>query len=124
MKCPSCGAELNNNDTFCTSCGKRVDGATQTATGTTTDNNQIIQENKTNKKTNNKKAITGFIISIVSLIVAGYILGSIGAILSAQSYNEIKENNESGKGFAIAGIIIGILSIALIVLEYALGIIQ
>ena len=65
-----------------------------------------MEENK-----NNPLALAGFIVSLCSLIInlAG-IVGLVGTILSAVGLAKVKETNK-GKGFAITGLIIGIISI-------------
>ena len=54
MKCPGCGTELTNNETFCTNCGKRVDGAIDTPTGVETSNTNT--ENKVEQPVVNNNA--------------------------------------------------------------------
>lgn len=134
MKCPSCGTELNNNETFCTNCGKRVDGAIDTPTGvessnTNTENKveqpvqQATQPVAANTTKYNSTVITGFVISIISIFIISIILGPVGAILSAIGLKQVSETNEKGKGLAIAGIIIGIAVIVIMVIGYATGIV-
>lgn len=133
MKCPDCGTELNNNETFCTNCGKRVDGAIDTPTGvessnTNTENNneQPVQNAQqpaapVDTAKYNSVVISGFVISIISLFIFSIILGPIAAILSAIGLRKVNETNEKGKGLAIAGIIIGISVIVIMVIGYATG---
>lgn len=134
MKCPNCGTELNNNETFCTNCGKRVDGAIDTPTGvessnTNTENNNeqpaqnVQQSAPANTAKYNSTVITGFVISIISIFIISIILGPVGAILSAIGLKQVSETNEKGKGLAIAGIIIGIAVIIIMVIGYATGIV-
>jgi cytochrome c biogenesis factor len=100
MKCTSCGVELAENATSCPTCGAVVVvSATPTAP---------IAEKQTNVM-----AIVGFIISLVSLFWNGYFICSILAIIfSAVGLNKVKTAN-SGKGLAIAGLVIGIVGIVL-----------
>ncbi len=135
MKCPNCGTELNNNETFCTNCGKRVDGAIDTPTGvessnTNTENKveetvqQANQPVAANTAKYNSTVITGFVISIISIFIISIILGPVGAVLSAIGLKQVSETNEKGKGLAIAGIIIGIAVIVIMVIGYATGIVS
>lgn len=65
---------------------------------------------------NNKTlAIVGFVLALV--------LGGLpGLIVSAIALNNMKKTGEvDGKGFAVAGLIIGIVELALIVLSVACG---
>ena len=134
MKCPACETELTNNETFCTNCGKRVDGAIDTPTGvessnTNTENKveetvqQANQPVAANTAKYNSTVITGFVISIISIFIISIILGPVGAILSAIGLKQVSETNEKGKGLAIAGIIIGIAVIIIMVIGYATGIV-
>ncbi len=94
--CDNCGAELKENSDVCLKCGKYV---------SKTGNNENVVEN-------NKLALAGFIVSIISCILpfAG-IIGMIGAILSGIGLFQITNGNEKRKGLAIAGLIIGILRV-------------
>jgi len=134
MKCPNCGTELTNNETFCTNCGKRVDGAIETPTGvessnTNTENKveQPVQQTEQPSAANNTKyngvVISGFVIAIISIFKFSIVLGPIAAILSAIGLKQVNEKNEKGKGLAIAGIIIGIAVIIIMIIGYATGII-
>lgn len=135
MKCPNCGTELTNNETFCTNCGKRVDGAIDTPTGVETSNTntenevekpvqQATQPVATNTAKYNSTVIIGFVIAIISLFFFPIILGPVAAVLSAIGLKQVNETNEKGKGLAIAGIIIGIAVIIIMVIGYATGIVR
>lgn len=52
----------------------------------------------------NGLAIASFILSLVGLGVIGLVLGII-------ALNQIKKTGEQGKGFAITGIVLGVLSV-------------
>ena len=134
MKCPNCGTELTNNETFCTNCGKRVDGAIETPTGvessnTNTENKveQPVQQTEQPTAANNTKyngvVISGFVIAIISIFIFSIVLGPIAAILSAIGLKQVNETNEKGKGLAIAGIIIGIAVIIIMIIGYATDIV-
>lgn len=85
----------------------------------------IVKEKKHNSITDaptagttNGLAISGFIIGLVSLFVAGIPLGIVAVIFSAIALGQIQKKGQRGRGFAIAGLILGIVGIvgALIVL--------
>ena len=73
----------------------------------------------------NKKAIIGFVCSTIGLVMCcGFQVGIVGLVFSIIALNEMKQTGlEKGKGLAIAGIILAILSFALLVLLIALGVI-
>jgi len=66
-------------------------------------------------------ALSGFIIGLVSLFVAGIPLGIVAVIFSSIAMGQIKKKGEKGSGFAIAGLILGFIGIigAIIVLAAA-----
>ena len=66
------------------------------------------------KKTNGL-AIAGFVVSLVSLLCCGYI-SIVGLILSIVGLNKSKETN-SGKGLAIAGIIISAIALVFVIIS-------
>ena len=124
MKCPNCGEEFTNNETFCTNCGTRLDGLNRTPTGISKDETETITPqpiNSDSAKTNGL-AIGAFVLSIVSFLFATIILAPISAILSASALNQIKKTNEKGKGLAIAGIVISIVGIIFIIIGASMGI--
>lgn len=97
--CENCGAELKENSEVCLECGKYV-------------SKKGNNGNTKNYDENNKLALAGFIVSMVSLLInfAG-IVGLVGAILSGIGLIQVSKGNGKGKGLAIAGLIVGIFSI-------------
>ena len=63
-------------------------------------------------------ALTGFITSLVGLFVSPIILGITAIVFSAIGLAAIKRNPEvyKGKGFALAGLIVGVIDVVLIFL--------
>ena len=61
----------------------------------------------------NGSAVAGFILSLVGLLLFGFILGILAVIFSATGLNKIKQqpNVFKGKGLATAGLIIGIVDV-------------
>lgn len=88
MFCENCGHELEDNAEICTYCGTRP-----------------------SKKPSGKPgemcalAIVGFALS--------FFISIAGLICSVIAYRKCRDENLDGKGFAIAGIIIGSLSLAI-----------
>jgi len=75
--------------------------------------NQNQKQNSTTKKTNSL-AIISFILSIVGIFIIPFLSSIAGFILGIISLNQIKKQNESGKGLAVAGIVIGAIGIIII----------
>ena len=64
------------------------------------------------------KAIAGFVLGIVSYLFLGFITGVLAIIFSALGLQNIKRNPEmySGKGMAIAGLVLGIVNVAVVII--------
>jgi hypothetical protein len=56
-------------------------------------------------------ALVGFIAGIISLLVLPFIFGVIAIIFSSIGLSRIMKNNSRGKGFAIAGLVLGIIGV-------------
>ena len=94
MFCKNCGKEIDDNAAICPHCGVVVNSA----------------QFQPVKQETNTIAIVGFILSFFTAL--------IGLIVSCVGLKRSKELGGNGRGFAIAGIIIGGLEIALIVIIY------
>lgn len=95
--CTNCGRELNNGAVFCENCGARNDGGTPVQAAQTY---QTVPQKKSNGC-----AIAGFVISLL----CGCFLAPIAFILSIIGISKSKTCG-SGKGLAIAGLIISIIT--------------
>lgn len=108
MFCSKCGAPLNGA-AFCSACGTSVvvePAPTATATQTT--------GAATQAPTTNPLAIVGFVVSIVGV---GW-FNWLGVVFGIIALNQIKKSNgaQSGRGLAIAGIVIGGFGVLLVAL--------
>ena len=111
--CINCGKELQDTDRVCSSCGTPVNGAVQPTT-------TVVVNNAQPKQTNGL-ALAGFIVSLVSTLLCCGSLNIISLILSIIGAVKAKDLNGSGKGLAIAGIIISALGLILLILLTVLG---
>lgn len=98
---------------FCENCGRKLNGETTCSNC----NGKIEENNQTNIC-----AIVGFILSLVSICCCGMTslisFGfSIVGLLNAKNYND-----NTGKGFAIAGIVISSIFVVLLIIFYIIGI--
>lgn len=66
-------------------------------------------------------AVAGFVVSLVGLLIFGYVFGAIAIIFSAISLARISKRKEElkGKGLAVAGLVIGIADIVLLAILMA-----
>ncbi len=110
--CTNCGKELKDTDKACASCGTPVDGVAPVA-------NQTVVVNAPKKS--NGLAIAGFIVSLVSTLLCCGSFNVISLILSIVGAIKAKDYGGSGKGLAIAGIIISALGLILLILLTIFG---
>ncbi len=58
------------------------------------------------------KAIAGFVCGLLSVFIAGIILGILGIVFSARALSRIgADKTRKGKGLAIAGLVLGIVGV-------------
>jgi hypothetical protein len=103
MFCSKCGAPLNGA-AFCSACGTSVLVAPSAAPGNPTASSL---SGVPQAPTTNGLAIAGFVISIVGFFVFNW----LGVVFGIVALNQIKksEGRQSGRGLAIAAIVIGSL---------------
>ncbi|OFX29921.1 MAG: hypothetical protein A2X08_08620 [Bacteroidetes bacterium GWA2_32_17] len=95
---------------------KYANGSIDVLSSDTQPSNDFIKEE--NKNENNKKQVSGlavlsFIFGIVGFIILGIPLGITAIVFGLTGENKINKNREKymGKGFALAGIILGFIDI-------------
>lgn len=121
MFCSKCGNKNDDNSSFCGSCGAPLFNSSQNGSPdiNANINNQYQQSADTyyNRSQNsyynqtannapsklNSMALAGFIVS--------FIFGPLGLIFSLIGFHQVRVRGERGMGFAIAGIILGCLSV-------------
>ncbi len=59
------------------------------------------------------KALVGFIVSLSGLLVLTIPCGIVGLVFSILGMKEIKSSDKTGKGFAMTGLIVSIIDIAI-----------
>jgi len=96
--CGKCGAELKDNDKFCSNCGSSIESISYD-TNTTLTNEPI----SLNLSDDNVLAIIGFILSFFTLF--------IGCILCIIALVKSKDMKKDRKGLAIAGIVISVFKL-------------
>ena len=103
MYCKNCGNQIDDNAVVCPHCG----------IGTGNNNAVYAQPQQAQQhKSQNTLAVVGFILS--------FFFALIGLIISCVALSKAKkEYNGDGKGFAIAGIVIGALETVIYIIVIA-----
>ncbi|MCI9245737.1 MAG: DUF4190 domain-containing protein [Clostridia bacterium] len=65
----------------------------------------------------NSMALASFIIALVGLIVAGLPCGIVAIILGIVGLVKFDATKEKGKGFAIAGLVVGVIDVIAVILN-------
>lgn len=121
--CTNCGTKMNETDRFCPNCG------TDSNTGVApVQNNNVVQQNYSNAQANNNNvvsggtkktnglAVTSFVCSMVGIVVFGLIMGILAICFGAVGLSRSKYfPEESGKGFAVTGIVVGIIEVIIMI---------
>lgn len=122
MFCKKCGNELSEKDNFCTKCGYQVNEVAEEKAAVSESTVEVapveveasapvatvvVEE----KKKMSGKSVAGFIVSLAGLFVSPIICGIIGIILSIKGMKQTKSGELRGRGLAIAGLVLGIISI-------------
>jgi len=63
----------------------------------------------------NSKAIVALVLGILSLVIPylGIIVGIIAIVFAKLAFNELRSGGEQGKGLAVAGLVCGIIGVAI-----------
>ncbi|MBO5328061.1 MAG: hypothetical protein J6B04_02675 [Clostridia bacterium] len=93
MFCKVCGKEINENAVVCPHCGCGVAQA---------------------QKSTSVAAVVGFIMSLVSLFISFYcIIPVLGVVFSGIGMSATSYGKKKGRGIAVAGLVISIISLVL-----------
>ena len=114
--CSNCGRELYESDNVCGFCGTPVN-----KDGFPFNYSQNVNYQPSSYKKSNGMAIEGFVVSLVSTILCCGVFNLISLILSCIGLSESKKLDGSGKGLAIAGIIISLITIVMAIVMTVLG---
>lgn len=125
--CKNCGASINDNEKFCSSCGQKVE---EGAFSTQEPNNE--QSNMRNEDMNyNQNMYQPQIQPTSGLAVASLVLGIVGIFLSwitlmipsilgiifgAVAIKQCNEKGLNGRGMAIGGLVCSIIIVAIFVI--------
>lgn len=103
MFCKYCGTPMDKVDKFCANCGKVSGGNAQNINPAGPDS--VVSQDEQKAK---DLAITSLAISLFAGLCTFGLLGFIGSIIGHRAIKALEAvNNQSHRGFATAGIIIG-----------------
>ncbi len=125
-KCPSCGNMLEDNASFCNSCGQNLDAYNQAQSQQSNNQQQQVYNNNQQQPVYNaqpmynngqmdpstSKATASLVLSIVSFFCCGIILAIVSLVMST-SYLKNPMSNPAGFGSAKAAKILSIISLVL-----------
>ncbi len=127
MECPGCGARISSSKRICDYCGNEIkaQGVKKESPSVIPEsqNNQQSQPqgisqsynkpayNQTPQKTISGMAIVSFILSLVGFGPIAFILGII-----ANSRISKPDSNLTGRGFAVAAIIISVIQVLILII--------
>lgn len=119
--CPYCNAVIESGNTFCMSCGADLSASAQNHTQYAP--KQPSTHSSAQPANNGKicgKGVASLVLSLVSLlfvftcasILVSSVCGILGIVFGALGMKQARAQNLSGRGLAIAGLVIGIIAIS------------
>ena len=108
MYCAKCGTQLEENAQICPNCSAVIaqESVEKAPEETTT------EVAPTPGKWSGK-SITGFVLSLVGILIAAIPCGIIGLVFSALGLNDTGTKALRGKGLAISGLVVSIVDIVI-----------
>lgn len=111
-KCTKCGETISNDSKFCKNCGEKIEERKDKEEETV----QTIEPTSTKQTVPvNGLSITGFVFAMVSLLCCG-LVSPLGLVFSIIGLIKGDEEDRTGKGLAIAGIIVSAIMLVLFIL--------
>ena len=112
MRCKHCGFETQESFDRCPACGKLQSDPIEQESPTVPEEPVLPQETAVPRL--NRMSVVGFALSCSSLVISFFGLNAlVGLILSIVGLSELRFTEERGKGFAVAGIALSLISLIL-----------
>lgn len=125
MYCVKCGHQNSPEAAFCSVCGTPRQAATAHSPYGSADQPSATEPDyrvngyaiparpaAVQKAPNNIMCVLGFVISLISLLLNFFgLVGIAATIVSVIGLSSAKQKNENGRALAVAGIVIGVISI-------------
>jgi len=127
---PKCGYLNDDNAAFCINCGAQLPKTTTVSAPQGPSSTNIYITSPTATPRTNGFAVASFVIGLIAISLAiafwywwylGLLLGIMALIFGLVGQSQIKSSNgnQTGYGLAIAGLVLGIISIAIPILALA-----
>jgi len=120
MFCKYCGNKIDEGNKFCTACGAKVEERQEDELDAVVESIEQSTAQEQPKKKLQGLGLAGFIVSLSSMIFFGtpllLITAIVGLILSAVALKKFNKETHKLKGFAISGLVIGIVIIGIFLL--------
>lgn len=112
--CSSCGTELEEGTKFCNNCGKPQEGV-QTVVANDVNPINSEESGKTTGVKTDGLSITSFVLSLVGLLIFGFICGILSLTMGIVGLKRTRVYGTKGRGLAIAGIAIGAFDLVAVI---------
>ncbi len=123
--CKNCGASINENEKFCSSCGHKVEeGAFSTQTLNNEQPNMEAESMNYNQNIYQPQPTSGMAVASLVLGIVGIFLSWItflipsilGIVFGAVAIKQCNERGLNGRGMAIGGLVCSIIIVAIFVI--------
>ena len=113
MFCRFCGHEVHPSYNVCPSCGHALNDVNKMQDNKSSN----FSKSNSTRVRSSRMAIAGFVLGLISYFSYGF-LGILGLIFSIIGMTQTNDGNYSKRGFAIAGVVLSSISLAIWILVF------